>query len=176
MTWFHWAVLSAIFAALMTIFAKVGLQGVDSDYATLIRTFVIILVLACFVKATGKWSNPADLSAKTWIFLVLSALATGASWICYFRALKLGKASLVAPIDKSSLLLVTVFAVAFLKERPSPREWAGILMVGAGMLVLSLGKKSDPAGPEKGSPAAPESAPVSPGSDGGTQHSGAGKP
>ncbi|MGC4015791.1 MAG: EamA family transporter [Luteolibacter sp.] len=140
LTWFHWALLSAVFAALTTIFAKVGLQGVDSDFATLIRTFVIVLVLAAFAMTTGKWSNPAALPPKTWLFLVLSALATGASWVCYFRALKDGTASQVAPIDKSSLLLVAAFAFLFLKERPSPREWTGILMVGAGVVVLGLKK------------------------------------
>jgi len=138
MNWFHWALLSAVFAALTTIFAKIGLHGVDSDFATLIRTAVIALVLAALVVATGKWSDPFALSAKTWTFLVLSALATGASWVCYFRALKTGPAAQVAPVDKSSLLLVALFAFLFLKERPSPREWAGIALVGAGVLVLGL--------------------------------------
>jgi len=136
--WFIWALLSAVFAALTAIFAKIGLKGVDSDLATLIRTGVIILALAAFVYFTGKWSNPLELSSKTWTFLVLSGLATGASWVCYFRALKIGEASKVAPVDKLSLLLVAVFAVIFLGERPSGREWVGILMVGAGVLVLAL--------------------------------------
>jgi len=98
-----WALLSATFAALTAIFAKVGLEGVDSDYATLIRTVVILGVLAAFVTATGKWTSPGSLSARTWIFLTLSALATGASWVCYFRALKVGDASQVAPVDKASV-------------------------------------------------------------------------
>ncbi|MFT4173725.1 MAG: EamA family transporter [Rhodocyclaceae bacterium] len=136
--WFHWALMSAAFAALTAIFAKIGLAGVDSDLATLIRTAVIMLVLGAFVYATGKWSNPFVLSGKTWLFLVLSALATGASWVCYFRALKLGDASKVAPVDKLSVLLVAVFAVMFLGERPAPREWLGILLVGAGVLVLGF--------------------------------------
>lgn len=136
--WFFWALLSAVFAALTAIFAKIGLEGVNSDLATLIRTTVILAVLAAFVHFTGKWSNPFALSAKTWLFLVLSGLATGASWVAYFRALKLGEASKVAPVDKFSLVLVAVFAVIFLHERPSAREWAGILMVGAGVLVLAL--------------------------------------
>ena len=138
LTWFHWALLSAVFAALTTIFAKIGLHGIDPDFATLIRTGVILLVLAAFVFATGRWSNPAALSPRTWTFLILSALATGASWVCYFRALKTGTASQVAPIDKSSLVLVALFAVIFLKEHPSPREWTGILMVAAGVLVLAF--------------------------------------
>src|SRR5712692_2306813 len=136
--WFFWALLSAVFAALTAIFAKVGLEGVDSDLATLVRTFVIMAVLIVFVHVTRKWSNPFELSSRTWLFLVLSGLATGASWVCYFRALKIGAASQVAPVDKLSLLLVAVFAFLFLNERPSVREWVGILMVGAGVLVLAL--------------------------------------
>ncbi len=139
-TWFVWAALSAAFAALTAIFAKIGVQGVDSDLATLIRTAVIIVVLAAFVAWAGKWSDPRTLSAKTWIFLGLSGLATGASWVCYFRALKVGDASKVAPVDKFSLVLVAVFAFAFLGERPSPREWGGIALVAAGVLVLALGR------------------------------------
>jgi len=136
--WFVWALLSAVFAALTAIFAKIGLEGVDSDLATLIRTVIIMAVLAAFVYLTGKWRNPFDLSSRTWLFLVLSGLATGASWVCYFRALKIGDASKVAPVDKFSLLLVAVFAVLFLGERPSIREWTGIIMIGAGVLVLAL--------------------------------------
>lgn len=138
--WFIWALLSAVFAALTAIFAKIGLVGVNSDLATLIRTAVIFVVLAVFVRATGKWSNPLLLSRHTWTFLVLSALATGASWVCYFRALKVGDASKVAPVDKLSLVLVALFAVAFLHERPSGREWLGIALVAAGVLVLALKK------------------------------------
>jgi len=137
-TWFFWALLSAVFAAMTAIFAKVGLTGIDSDLATLVRTGVIAVVLAAFVFATGKWTNPMTLPPKTLLFLVLSGLATGASWVCYFRALKVGEASKVAPVDKLSLVLVAVFAVLFLHERPSVREWLGILMVGAGVLVLAL--------------------------------------
>ena len=136
--WFFWAILSAVFAALTAIFAKIGLAGVDSDFATLIRTAVIIVVLSLFVFFAGKWSNPFQLSQKTWLFLTLSGLATGASWVCYFRALKVGDASKVAPIDKLSLLLVAVFAYWFLDERPNIREWIGILMVGGGVLVLAF--------------------------------------
>jgi len=136
-TWFVWALLSAVFAALTAIFAKVGLAGVDSDLATLVRTGIIGVVLAVFVVATGKWANPLTLSGKTLLFLLLSGLATGASWVCYFRALKIGDASKVAPVDKLSLVLVAVFAVLFLHERPVAREWAGIVMVAAGVLVLA---------------------------------------
>lgn len=136
--WFYWALLSAVFAALTAIFAKIGIQGVDSDLATLIRTVIIFIVLAVFVLYTGKWSNPLALSSRTWLFLGLSGLATGASWVCYFRALKIGEASKVAPVDKLSLVLVAVFAFMFLDERPSLSEWAGIAMVAGGVLVLAL--------------------------------------
>src|SRR6266481_3066793 len=121
--WFTWAILSAFFAAMTAIFAKIGLEGIDSDYATLIRTFVIIGVLAIFIGVTHKWRNPLTLNPRTIAFLVLSGLATGASWVCYFRALKIGEASKVAPVDKLSVMLVAVFAVLFLHERPSAREW-----------------------------------------------------
>jgi len=137
-SWFAWAMLSAVFAALTAIFAKVGLQGVDSDLATLIRTGVILVALTCFVWITGKMRNPSDLGSRTWLFLTLSGLATGASWVCYFRALQLGEASKVAPVDKFSLVLVVIFAYLFLAERPSTREWIGIVMVGAGVALLAL--------------------------------------
>ncbi|MET0517892.1 MAG: EamA family transporter [Burkholderiaceae bacterium] len=136
--WFFWAALSACFAALTAIFAKIGIQGVDSDFATLIRTFIITALLALFVWQAGKWSDPRALPARTWVFLSLSALATGASWVCYFRALQIGQASQVAPVDKFSLVLVAVFAVAFLGERPSLREWLGIGLVAGGVLVLAI--------------------------------------
>jgi len=138
LTWFHWAALSAAFAALTAIFAKIGVKDVDADLATLVRTVIIVVVLAAFVVSTGKWSNPLSLPGRTWTFLGLSALATGASWVCYFRALQLGEASKVAPVDKFSLVLVAVFAYAFLGERPSWREWAGIGLVATGVLVLAF--------------------------------------
>ena len=136
--WFYWALLSAVFAALTAIFAKIGIQGVDSDLATLVRTSIILVVLAAFVWFAGKWSNPWELPSKTWVFLTLSALATGASWVCHFRALQIGDASQVAPVDKLSLVLVAVFAFAFLGERPTLREWTGIAMVASGVLVLAI--------------------------------------
>jgi transporter family protein len=136
-SWLGWALLSAFFAALTAIFAKVGLNGVNSDLATLVRTWVIVLCLGAFVWFTGAWSNPLRLAPRTLLFLGASGLATGASWVCYFRALQLGDASRVAPVDKLSLLLVAVFAVAFLGERPHAREWLGILMVGAGVVMVA---------------------------------------
>ncbi|MCC6547918.1 EamA family transporter [Candidatus Sumerlaeota bacterium] len=139
-SWFFWALLSAVFAALTAIFAKVGLKGVDSDFATLIRTAIIVLLLVAFVAGTGKWSDPFQLPKRTLAFLALSALATGASWVCYFRALQLGEASRVAPVDKLSLLLVAAFAFMFLGERPGPITWVGIGFVGIGILLVGLGK------------------------------------
>src|SRR6476660_10133074 len=136
--WFHWALMSAVFASLTAIFAKIGLEGVDSDFATMIRTFIILFAIIGFVLYTGKWVDPLSLRPKTWLFLTLSGLATGASWVCYFRALKIGDAAKVAPVDKLSVVLVAVFAVLFLGERPSGREWLGIVMVGAGVLILGL--------------------------------------
>jgi transporter family protein len=135
--WLVWALLSAVCAALTAILAKVGVQGVDPDLATLVRTAVVIVALACFVFATGKWQNPAQLSSRTLIFLALSGLATGASWVCYFRALKLGDASKVAPIDKFSVVLVAIFAFVFLAERPSARDWMGICLIAAGVVLIA---------------------------------------
>lgn len=136
--WLPWALGSAVFAALTAIFAKIGLDGIDPDLATLLRTFVIVVVLGAFVAATGKWSNPAALPLRPMLFIVLSALATGASWVCYFRALSLGGAAQVAPVDKLSVVLVALLAVAFLGERPLPREWLGIGLVALGVYVLGL--------------------------------------
>ncbi len=136
--WLPYALGSAAFAALTAIFAKIGLEGIDSDFATLLRTVVIVAVLGVFVATTGKWRDPFALPSRSVLFLVLSAFATGASWVCYFRALKIGEASKVAPVDKLSVVLVALFAVAFLGERPAAREWLGIGMVAAGVLVLSI--------------------------------------
>lgn len=137
-SWFVWALMSAGFAALATIAAKVGMRGIDSDFATLIRTALITVLLTVFVIATKKWANPLAIPPKTWTFLVISATATGASWVCYFRALQLGDASKVAPVDKFSLVLVAIFAVVLLGERPSIRDWTGIGFVAAGVLLLAI--------------------------------------
>lgn len=135
--WVGWALLSALFAALTAIFAKIGLRNVDSDLATLVRNALILLLLAAFVSLSGKWDNPLAWPSRTWLFITLSALATGASWVCYFRALQLGHASQVAPVDKLSLVLVAGLAFGFLRERPSPREWLGLLLVTAGVLLVA---------------------------------------
>src|SRR5688500_11598273 len=136
--WLPWALASAGFAAMTAIFARVGLEGVASDLATLLRTFVIIFVLGAFVLMTGRWRNPLSLPGRSVTFRILSALATGASWVCYFRALEIGEAAKVAPVDKFSVVLVALFAVAFLGERPGAGSWLGIGLVGVGVLVLSL--------------------------------------
>jgi transporter family protein len=135
--WQFWALLSAGFAALTAIFAKVGIENVNSDFATFIRTIVILMVTAMILLALGEWQPLADVSTKTYAFLVLSGLATGGSWLCYFRALKLGNAAQVAPIDKLSVVLVAVFGVAFLGERLSGINWLGIVMIagGAGLVA-----------------------------------------
>jgi transporter family protein len=138
--WIVWALLSAVFAALTAVLAKVGLGEIDADFATLVRTVVILLVLAVFVIATGKWHDPRTLHPRAVWFLVLSGLATGASWVCYFRALKVGDAARVAPVDKLSVVLVAIFAAIFLHERPSPGAWVGIALVAAGVVVISLNR------------------------------------
>ena len=139
-SWLPFALGSAFFAALTAILAKVGLKDVDSDLATWVRTLVILAVLSVFLAGTGKWSNPLALPARTWLFLALSGVATGASWVCYFRALKAGSVAQVAPVDKLSLALALALAFAFLGERPSPREWVGAALVLAGVLVFSWKK------------------------------------
>ena len=136
-SWQAWALLSAVFAALTAIFAKVGVDGVNPDFATFIRTLVIVAVLAGIVVATGQLQSPGEITGRTYVFLVLSGLATGASWLCYFRALKLGNAGQVAPIDKLSVVLVAIFAVIFLGERPSMQGWLGIALIATGAVVLA---------------------------------------
>ena len=137
-SWFYWAAASAVFAAMTAIFAKLGLQGVDSDFATFIRTLVIVAALMLFLTYANKWQPLGSLTGRNWLFLVLSGLATGASWLAYFKALQMGEASKVAPVDKFSIVLVALFAVIFLKERPSSQEWLGIVLIAGGVLTLAL--------------------------------------
>jgi len=137
-SWQFWALMSAVFAALTAIFAKVGIQGVNSDFATLVRTLVIIGALCLFLTVTGQWQKPGEISAKSWVFLVLSGLATGASWLAYFRALQIGEASRVAPVDKLSVVLVALFGAAFLGERMSTINWLGIALIGCGVVLVAL--------------------------------------
>ncbi|MFB9266742.1 EamA family transporter [Bradyrhizobium erythrophlei] len=136
-SWQVWAFLSAVFAALTAIFAKVGVEGINSDLATLIRTVIVLVTLSAILFATGQFTQSEPITTKSWIFLLLSGLGTGASWICYFRALKLGPATLVAPIDKLSVVLVALFGVAFLGERPSFYGWIGIAMISAGAVLIA---------------------------------------
>ncbi len=136
-SWQAWAVLSAIFAALTAIFAKVGVENVNSDFATFIRTIVILVTLALILLATGQFQAPGTVSPRTYLFLLLSGLATGASWICYFRALKIGEAAKVAPIDKLSVVLVAIFGVIFLGERLSTPNWLGIALIAVGAVLVA---------------------------------------
>ena len=136
--WVLWALLSACFAALTAVFAKVGVEHVNPDAATLIRTLVILAVLTAMVGLSGEMRSVASASGRTYLFLVLSGLATGASWLCYFRALSLADASRVAPLDKLSVVLVAVFGVVFLGERLSLVNWLGIAMIGAGAWLVTL--------------------------------------
>ena len=137
-SWQFWALLSAFFAALTAIFAKIGISEVNSDFATFVRTVVILLAIALMLTLAGNWQAPGSVPAKSWIFLVLSGLATGASWLCYFRALQIGKASQVAPVDKLSVVFVAVFAVLVLGEQLSAAHWIAVLMIGGGALLLAL--------------------------------------
>lgn len=136
--WVFWALLSAVFAALTAIFAKIGIADIDSDFATLIRTVVIVLVLSAIVFGMGKTQPLDSIPGRTWLFLTLSGLATGASWLAYFRALKLGQASQVAPVDKLSVVLVAIFGVLFLGERLTLQGWIGVALVGVGAVVLAV--------------------------------------
>ena len=136
-SWQIWAVLSAIFAALTAIFAKVGVENINSDLATFIRTVVVIVTLGFLLAVTGEFQSPDKISPRTYLFLLLSGLGTGASWLCYFRALKLGEAAKVAPIDKLSVVLVALFGVLFLGERLSAPNWFGVALIAAGALLVA---------------------------------------
>nr|WP_306419569.1 EamA family transporter [Thalassovita mangrovi] len=137
-SWQFWALLSAVFAALTAIFAKVGVNDIGSNFATFLRTLVVVVFLICLLWATDGFQSVSTLSAKTAIFLILSGLGTGASWLCYFRALKLGQASQVAPIDKLSVVFVAIFAALFLGETQSPLGWAGVGLISLGAVLVAL--------------------------------------
>jgi transporter family protein len=136
-SWQFWALLSAVFAALTAIFAKVGVENVNSDFATFIRTIVILIVLGAILAATREFQSFSAISGRSYLFLTLSEVATGGSWICYFRALKLGDAARVAPIDKLSVMLVAVFGVVFLKEQLSFPNWLGVSLIAAGAVLVA---------------------------------------
>ena len=137
LSWPFWALLSAAFAALTAVFAKVGIENINSDFATFIRTVVILCILGAILVGTGQWQPLGSVSSRTYLFLALSGLATGASWICYFRALKLGDAARVAPIDKLSVVLVALFGTAFLGERLSLPNWLGVGFIAAGAVLVA---------------------------------------
>ena len=137
-SWQFWAVLSAVFAALTAIFAKIGVEDINSDVATFIRTIVVLIGFTLVLYSTGQFTQPGPISTKSWIFLALSGLGTGASWLCYLRALKLGPVTLVAPIDKLSVVLVALFGVVFLGERPSLNGWMGIVLIAAGAALIAI--------------------------------------
>ncbi len=126
-----------MFAALTAIFAKIGVENVNSDFATFIRTIVILATLAFILLATGQFQSPGTISSRTYLFLLLSGLATGASWICYFRALKIGEAAKVAPIDKLSVVLVAVFGVLFLGEKLTAPNCLGVALIAVGAILVA---------------------------------------
>jgi bacterial/archaeal transporter family protein len=136
-SWVFWALLSAAFAALTAIFAKIGVENINSDLATFIRTIVIVAVLGGLLAVRGLFQPLSSISPRTYLFLALSGCATGASWICYFRALQLGDASRVAPVDKLSVVLVAVFGVIFLGEHLSFHSWLGVLLIAGGVILLA---------------------------------------
>ncbi|PZR77311.1 MAG: hypothetical protein DLM52_04845 [Chthoniobacterales bacterium] len=138
MSWFFWAILSALFAGVTAILAKVGVEGVDSNLATAIRTTVILLFTWSLFFLAAPSAGIAQLGARNWLFLVLSGFATGLSWVCYFRALQIGPASQVAPIDKLSVLFTIVLAIVFLRERLSWSQWLGSSLICAGAIILAL--------------------------------------
>ena len=135
--WTFWALLSAGFAALTAVFAKVGVGNIGSDFATFVRTLVVVAALAAVLTMTGQWQPPASVSGRSLAFLALSGLATGASWLCYFRALKLGDAARVAPVDKLSVVMVAVFGALFLGERLAAVNWLGVALIAAGAVLVA---------------------------------------
>jgi transporter family protein len=138
LSWQFWALASAGFAALTAIFAKIGVENVGSDFATFIRTLIVVAVLAALLLGTGTWQPLSSISGRSYLFLILSGLGTGASWLCYFRALKLGDAARVAPVDKLSVVLVALFGVVFLGERLSGPNWVGIVLIAGGAILVAL--------------------------------------
>lgn len=136
--WFLFALLSAVFAALTSILAKVGIEGVDSNLATAIRTVVVVVMAWGLVFLTNAQGGIGEISRRSWLFLILSGLATGASWLCYYRALQLGEASKVVPIDKMSVVITLLFAFVFLHEQFTAKSLIGCILIGAGALVMVL--------------------------------------
>lgn len=137
-SWLPWALGSALFAALTAIFAKLGLQQVDADWATAVRTAMVLALLMGFLTLTGRWAPPKQVPVATWAWLFASAAATAASWLCYYRALQRGPAGAVNAVDKASVVLVALLAVFVLHERPGAREWLGFALVGTGVVLIAL--------------------------------------
>ena len=137
--WLFWALLSAVFAALTAVLAKVGVAGVPPDVATFVRTFVVVAALGVLLAATDQIGALREIPRRSGLLLLFSGLATGASWLCYFRALQLGDAARVAPVDKLSVVFVAVFAVLVLGEHLSPLSWAGVGLVGIGAVLVAVG-------------------------------------
>ncbi len=136
--WLFWALLAAVFAAATAILAKVGVRDTPSDLATLVRTLVVVAFAGLIVAVSGQWRSVAELTPRTLMFLTLSGLATGASWLCYFRALKLGEAARVAPLDKLSVVLVAIMGVAFLGEHLSWKNWLGVALIAVGAVLVAI--------------------------------------
>ncbi|MFO1134789.1 MAG: EamA family transporter [Rhodoblastus sp.] len=136
--WFYWALGSAAFAALTAVFAKAGVAEIDSSLATLLRTLVVVPLAALVAWLSGAFSLATPIPGRAWLFLALSGLGTGASWLCYFRALQLGEAARVAPVDKLSVVLVAIFGALFLGEALSWKNWAGVALIFAGALLVAL--------------------------------------
>ncbi|MEK6256473.1 MAG: EamA family transporter [Chloroflexota bacterium] len=136
--WQFWALTAAVFAALTAIFSKVGVQDIGGDLAAFIRTVIILPLLAIFLYATGQFKNPEGVTSRSMLFLALSALATGISWLAYFRALKLGDVTKVAPLDKLSVVFVAIIGVTMLGEKVSPANWFGVLFMVVGALLLGM--------------------------------------
>lgn len=136
-SWQVWAVLAAVFAALTAILAKLGVEDINPDLATWFRTLVILAALGIYLSVAQEWQWPGEVSGRSYLFLTLSGLATGASWVCYFRALKLGETARVAPIDKLSVVLIAIFGVVFLGERLSSLGWLGVTLVAMGAILVA---------------------------------------
>lgn len=136
--WFIFSLLSAVFAALTSILAKVGIDGVNSNLATAVRTVVVVIMAWAMVFLTNAQGGISDISRKSWIFLILSGLSTGASWLCYYKALQLGDASKVVPVDKLSVVLTLILAFVFLHEEFTPKSLIGCILISAGTLIMVL--------------------------------------
>ncbi len=140
MNWFHWSLLSALFAGITAVLAKAGVASVDSNLATAVRTTVILLFVWAIAFVTAKPAAIMEFSGRTWCFLALSGIATGLSWLCYFRALQLGEVAKVAPVDKLGVVFAIALAAIFLREKITPQQWLGGLLVVAGAVVLAWTK------------------------------------